>query len=971
MVSMFIWLCTSVLDWITSDPEIKIIWNKIGYLGVVTLPVFWVFLASRFTGITHWLSLPVRLVLFIIPLHTLFHVFTGSFWSSIVFEQIGDLQIQRAEFTLYFWMHVAYSYSLVLIGSGVIVYAFLRFSAKYRIQSVGVLLGALLPFVINVVYVFDLFAGVEIDFTPLGFFMSCGLFSWSLFRNRLFNLVPIATQTLIDQMNDGMMVVSDELDVMAFNQAAFKLIGKNFKNIYGVNLRDIFPQQLVLFSEIQVNKQKKVIDVEISTGDRVASYEMTIQPVEKRRIGIIGYLLVFHETTRFKEIQLELTRLNRELENQVFDRTKQLLESISQFRDLVEKSGVGVYLYQSDRFVFVNQTFADIVGYSLDEIIKQKAPKEFFDIDDWKVFQSKVEQCAVDNQPFHWVVKIRHSSGKRLYVDFYGNSTLYQNSWGLIGTIIDITERLQIEERLRLSEERYRLLVELSPYLVMILAGGQIAYINPAGAKMLGATSPDAVIGMSFKNFLTDNEQERFYLLNMDDKDEALPYLQIKGEYIWRDMEGRHLDVACIIVPYLYQDQPALQVVAQDISGQKEAERRIDVMVRSGIEMGKSLDIGGVLAIFLRVLKYSIPFHFGQVILIDHDDSMHDYIPDKMGRISGRGQPIPIGKREKILKELEIVFFKKQIVHASNLDQPPTAKIRPGNADSVSYLCVPLVINDQVIGCFALGKDEAGGFLPQHIELAKIIAIPAAIAIQNALLFEQVKESRESLRMLSNRLVEIQEAEKRDLANELHDEIGQQLTGLQFILEKCKLLQSEKLIDQILLGQAVVSDIMSQIRNLSLDLRPRILDDLGLLPTLEWYFTRYSERTQVEVNFIYSGLNKRMPPEIEVSAYRIIQESLTNAARYSGVHLLDVKITLKDQVLSIVVIDQGKGFDYDEVIRRGNSSGLTGMIERASIVGGELRIITAPGKGTTIEADLPLKRRIRETSYETYDITGR
>ena len=152
-------------------------------------------------------------------------------------------------------------------------------------------------------------------------------------------------------------------------------------------------------------------------------------------------------------------------------------------------------------------------------------------------------------------------------------------------------------------------------------------------------------------------------------------------------------------------------------------------------------------------------------------------------------------------------------------------------------------------------------------------------------------------------------------------------------------------------------DLIARLRNLSLDLRPTILDDLGLLPALVWLFERYTMQTNVSVRFEHRLLEEqRFDPEVETTAYRIMQEALTNVARHAGVSEVTVRLWTDADTLWVVVADQGRGFDPQTVGTRA-SSGLAGMQERAALLGGSLTIESAAGAGTRLTATLPLAQR--------------
>jgi len=221
------------------------------------------------------------------------------------------------------------------------------------------------------------------------------------------------------------------------------------------------------------------------------------------------------------------------------------------------------------------------------------------------------------------------------------------------------------------------------------------------------------------------------------------------------------------------------------------------------------------------------------------------------------------------------------------------------------------------------------------------------------------EEAAAQLEVLSRRLVELQEAERRNLARELHDEMGQLLTGLRLLLLTDRPGIPERPRDR-LAGDtrgkmmSIISELMQRIRTLSMDLRPAMLDDLGLLPALRWHFKRYGDQTGVRVKFAQAGLDGRLEPALEIAAFRIVQEALTNVARHAGVAAASVELRKGDDRLLIRIEDRGPGFDVESALR-GPSSGLAGMRERARLMGGSLSIESQTGgSGTRLTAELPL-----------------
>jgi signal transduction histidine kinase len=156
-------------------------------------------------------------------------------------------------------------------------------------------------------------------------------------------------------------------------------------------------------------------------------------------------------------------------------------------------------------------------------------------------------------------------------------------------------------------------------------------------------------------------------------------------------------------------------------------------------------------------------------------------------------------------------------------------------------------------------------------------------------------------------------------------------------------------------AQSLVEELISRVRDLSLELRPTMLDDLGLVPALLWLFERYTAQTGIQVSFQHIGLDRRFDSDLETAAYRIVQEALTNVARYAGVQQATVNLWADAATLNVQVEDSGKGFDPDRARAAHPSTGLAGMRERATLLNGQLTVETAPQAGTQITAELPLR----------------
>lgn len=226
---------------------------------------------------------------------------------------------------------------------------------------------------------------------------------------------------------------------------------------------------------------------------------------------------------------------------------------------------------------------------------------------------------------------------------------------------------------------------------------------------------------------------------------------------------------------------------------------------------------------------------------------------------------------------------------------------------------------------------------------------------------ETLRESEKRLRFLSSQLLNAQEIERRRISLELHDEMGQVLTAISINLRSMGRelpLNLDPLIKEKLAEtQSLLEQASEQIRELSHYLRPSMLDDLGLLPTLRWYLDGYKKRTDLDVKYKPINFEERPNPEVEIVIYRVVQEALNNIAKHAQASRVLVRLERKEKEVAISIEDDGKGFDVNEVLAPDDLKGgigILGMRERVSTLGGRLSIQSRKGSGTSISAEIPL-----------------
>ena len=427
----------------------------------------------------------------------------------------------------------------------------------------------------------------------------------------------------------------------------------------------------------------------------------------------------------------------------------------------------------------------------------------------------------------------------------------------------------------------------------------------------------------------------------------------------WRAPDGRtyHVDVHPFADAAGAQLDLALGLDVTERRLAQEADQHArataEALREATVALTRSLDRETVLTTLLDRLRRLVPFDRASVMLLE-----------EASRVSVRAifdgervLPVPAAERPQFRADDHPVVH--EILTTGTAIMVPDTTAVPGWAPPTgfagesSWLGVPLFARGSVTGLFSVAKKEARSFSEEHLRVAETLSSQASVAVENAILFEQMQAASARMQDLSRRLVRVQEDERRTVARELHDEAGQALVSLRYGLQ---LLERETdsagIAARVAELKRTTDAVIDSLHRLAAALRPPSLDVLGLDAALRQYLGSIEAKSGLVVRYKARGLaGERLSPSIETSLYRIVQEAVTNVVRHAGATRVDVLVERADGRVLVVVEDDGDGFTPADP-QGAQHLGLVGMRERAEALGGRLSIESAPGAGTTIAAEV-------------------
>jgi signal transduction histidine kinase len=501
---------------------------------------------------------------------------------------------------------------------------------------------------------------------------------------------------------------------------------------------------------------------------------------------------------------------------------------------------------------------------------------------------------------------------------------------------------------------------------------GHPQVITDAGQKVLDANDRFLLMsGFSLKE-LDDVRLED--LLHPDDRERFAEHWQVLSETGKSIVTARLRTKGEFTVHARFQSELAYRgefcTVMLGTAGERFPEMELRyrnrytlALYEIGRQMTSSFDVDEVLRLVVKNIAWLLECHFVAVATLDAKTSLVTYreiVGNKSeffssdraeknrgipGRVIASQQPFII---DNFPTKPPVDPLEFQVMEAENL---------------ISAFGVPITNKGRWFGALVVGYRRYHEITEEEVQLTTNLANQTALALENAMLYQESVKYSKTMATLTSRLTLIQEEERRRITRDLHDGIGQALTGLRFnldLLVRQASITGAEAIERVTVMKQVIDETLNTIRQIAFDLRPPILDDLGLVSALRIYADRFQERTKIFLDLSCPDDLKRFDPKAESTVYRVIQEALTNIAKHSGAKNASIGIGKPDATLLLTISDDGKGFDNNHGNDPGlwtSGLGIVNMRDRIEALHGQFRLTSEKGKGTSIQIEIPLNGR--------------
>ena len=613
----------------------------------------------------------------------------------------------------------------------------------------------------------------------------------------------------------------------------------------------------------------------------------------------------------------EETRMHERLAEELAERRqaeKALRNSEERYRSVVEGSIEGIVVIQDFRVQFANQAAARIFGYfDPEELIGLDFIESFFAPQEWAELRSRASDILRRKSvPIRHGWQVVRKDGTPIWIQSAGGLLSWNNKPAILSFFIDITERRQAEQALRMSEEKYRLVVDNANEAIIVAQDGMLKFVNPKTTEITGYSAGE-LSSRPFVEFVHPHDRNMVLERHLKRlRGEKLPDVY-PFRIIDQDGKIKWLEISAVLLNW--EGRPATLNFLSDVTERKQAEEALRESEEKYRQLADS--ITDIFFAFDRELRYT-------------------YWNRASEELTGITAKDAIGK----------TFYELF---------PDTSQTR--KAEKVYHK----VLRTQQPHSFINEYDLAG----RHY-FFEISAYPSKSGLsvfvkditERKRAEEELEKSREQLRNLAIHLQSVREGERTAIAREIHDDLGQALTGLKMDvswLAKKLPRDQEPLLDKTKAMTELTDATIKTVKRISTELRPGLLDDLGLIPAIEWQADEFQNRTGITCALSVNPADIVLDRDRSTALFRIFQETLTNVARHA--HATKVRVSLKEKngIVELKVGDNGKGIT-EEQISDPKSFGLMGIRERVHPWRGTVKIKGAPDKGTTVTVSIPVEK---------------
>ena len=514
--------------------------------------------------------------------------------------------------------------------------------------------------------------------------------------------------------------------------------------------------------------------------------------------------------------------------------------------------------------------------------------------------------------------------------------------------------------------------IRTSEFNVMKQDQGHPQVITDAGQKVLSANDRFLLMsGFTLKELDAVCLQD---LLHPEDRERFAEHLRVLAEHGTSTVTARLQTKGEFTVHARFQSELVgpgeFRTIMLGTAGERfpEVELRYRnrytlALYEIGRQMTSSFDVEEVLKLVVKNIAWLLECHFVAVATLDAKTSSVTY----RETVGNKSEFFTSGKNEKNRGIPGRVIASQQPFIISNFpNKPPVDPLEFPVIDAenlVSAFGVPVTNKGRWFGALVVGYRRYHEITEEEVQLTTNLANQTALALENAMLYQESVKYSKTMATLTSRLTLIQEEERRRITRDLHDGIGQALTGLRFnldLLVRQASITDHEAVERVTVMKQVIDETLNTIRQIAFDLRPPILDDLGLVSALRIYVDRFQERTKILLALSCPEELKRFDPKAEATVYRVIQEALTNIAKHSGAKSARIEIEKPNDTLILTIIDDGQGFDSNHGGDSGlwtSGLGIVNMKDRIEGLQGEFTLTSEKGKGTSIHIEIPLNGR--------------